>query len=120
VTASAPLFLARALFPPALLAALLALGPACATETPGELDRVEGRSYRVLKAHRERAVVTGVGCGGSREEALAAARRIAHYNLRSVTGSGTYRVVFRELGPVGDGGAICLEVEARAVPERRP
>ena len=92
----------------------LALG-ACAKPGDPLLDTRPER-YRVIDPGGVNAAATGEGCGFTDKDALEAARKVAHYNLRSMTGNADYKVEFRMLRQtVAERDRICVEVEARAV-----
>lgn len=102
-----------------LLAAAISAG--CAAEPPARTREerfpyIQDGNFRVENPSRTRASATGIGCGGSEEEAIQDARSTAHYNLRGVTGNQTYRVEYLLLRKMPREGLHCVEVEARAVP----
>ncbi|MBI4083712.1 MAG: hypothetical protein HY423_13995 [Candidatus Lambdaproteobacteria bacterium] len=80
-----------------------------------ELARTRPSRYSVRNASSDAAIATGIGCDTTEQAALVSARRVAHYNLRSVTGDSSYRVVFRIVRQVPSADRVCVEVEAQAV-----
>ncbi len=81
----------------------------------GELQRVRDENFKLSNPSRNAASATGVGCGGTKAEALGEARRTALFNLRGVTGNANYRVRYALLRELPRPGTICVEVEARAL-----
>ncbi|MBI3993363.1 MAG: hypothetical protein HY342_08815 [Candidatus Lambdaproteobacteria bacterium] len=107
--------IAAGLIPLGLLALLALSAGGC--EAPGNplLDTRPER-YRVTDPGGPHASATGEGCGFTDKEALEAARKVAHYNLRSMTGNADYKVEFRVLRQtVAERDRTCVEVEALAV-----
>lgn len=100
-----------------VLAAALALSAlsGCAEETPGGLRYVEADQVRIQDPGGPHAAATGIGCAETDTEALTNARATAQYNLRTVLGSGKYKVDFRILREVPGNKRYCVEVEARVI-----
>jgi uncharacterized lipoprotein YajG len=80
-----------------------------------EMARTRPSRYSVRNASTDAAIATGTGCDTTEQAALANARRVAHYNLRSVTGDASYNVEFRIVRQVPSADRVCVEVEAQAV-----
>lgn len=96
---------------------LLTLLGGCSAEPPlGDLDRIQDDQYSIANPSRDRASATGIGCAATAGDAVAKARDIAQFNLRTLTGAGRYRVQYRTLREVHQPGQACWEVEAKAVP----
>lgn len=107
-------------FCPALgLAALIgiaAAGGSCA-DIFDPLYATRPDQYKVRNPGILGASATGTGCGFTDKEALAAARKVAHYNLRTETGNASYTIQFRTgERTVESKDRVCVEVTARAVP----
>ncbi len=102
----------------ALLVLVLATLPAVSCSGPepptGERGNILDDAHRILRPGVIDAQATGVGCGGSSKEALTSARRVAKYNLRSLTGPARYLVRFRKEGEFTRGEQTCVEVVASA------
>lgn len=101
----------------AWIAALAALSllAACTEEKPGGLRYIQPDQYSIQDPGGPRSAATGTGCGETEKVAMTNARRTAQYNLRTMLGAGTYKVVFEILREVPGEGRYCVEVEARAV-----
>ena len=84
-------------------------------EQGGELRRVRDENFKLTNPSRDAASATGIGCGGTKAEALGEARRTAQFNLRGVTGNANYRIRYSVLRELPRPDTICLEVEARAL-----
>ena len=96
---------------------LLVLTAGCGKpDIKGELSRIADDKYRIEDPSPRNALATGVGCGGTQDEALINARRIAKFNLRSLTGPARYSVSFKTLRTIPDEKETCVEVSARATP----
>ncbi len=97
------------------LGAVLAYTAGCASSPrkarPAlDLDKISRKKELVSPGRN----ATGIGCGTTEIAALGIARKIAHFNLRSIAGDGSYKVAFTILGEVPDPRKICVRVEARA------
>ncbi len=88
-------------------AGVLAAG--CSSSPPGGEATAAEKFPRVFDGRK----ATGIGCGETESAALQNARKLAHYNLRALTGSGSYKVVFMILEEVEDPDRSCVKVEAR-------
>jgi len=90
---------------------------ACSSPKTGELRYIEDDRYAVRSPGPVRAVATGRGCGATERHAEVQARRLAEFNLRTVTGAARYNIDHELVGrePQPD-GTICVTVEARATP----
>ncbi len=95
---------------------MLALGTGCTPAPQGDLLHIQEEQHQIGNPSRDQATATGIGCGGSDKAALADARRVAEYNLRSLTGEAHYYVQFRTLRQIADPTQQCVEVQAQAVP----
>ena len=96
---------------------LLLLATACGKpDIKGELGRISDDKFSIEDPSPRNALATGVGCGPTLQEALINARRIAKFNLRSLTGAARYSVSFESLREIPDEKETCVEVSARASP----
>jgi hypothetical protein len=96
-----------------LLLSVLTAG--CAATPEGDLAQIQDQAYRIGNLSRDRAWATGTGCAPTKQGAVAKARAIATFNLRSLTGPARYAVEFHALGPAQGAGPECWAIEARAV-----
>lgn len=94
---------------------MVAVVAACTPANQGELLRIQDDQFAIGDISKNRAWATGIGCGGTEEDAIANARKIAQFNLRGLTGAAQYRVDYRVLRRVEGESQACVEVEARAV-----
>lgn len=105
-----------------LLAGWMLLAAACSGNGnsegngQGELREIRDERHRIENPSKTRALATGIGCGAVRDDAMSSARRVALFNLRSLTGEARYTVEFELLREVERPGQICFEVSARAMP----
>ena len=105
-------------------AAWLALGvlllAGCGPPRPvGELRAIKDDQFRIAHPSEIGATATGAACGGTSQEALTSAQRVAQFNLRRLTGPARYNV---RLDPVSERHTpegVCIEVSATSV-EPRP
>ena len=102
-----------------MLALLAVLAAACAEtrngEKSGNLPYIEDRNFQVENPSKDHASATGIGCGGTENEALLDARNTARFNLRGVTGNATYKIRFTHVRDIPREGLFCMEVKATAV-----
>ena len=101
---------------------LLALIPwigiaACSSSPPRQSPPIEtalvrDANFKVISPGTPDAQVTGIGCGVTEKEALAMARRIAHFNLRGVEGPGLKGVRYTVLRELPRENSVCVEVAA--------
>lgn len=90
---------------------------ACSDGPPPAKTQIQASrpaNITVRNPSRDFASVTGMSCSGLESEAMLNARRIAAYNLRSVTGPNTNEMVFKVLEKKEQGRKICVTVEATA------
>lgn len=101
---------------PALVLAGLVLA-ACggAPQPTGELREILDENHQIADPGIIGASATGRGCAVSRNEALTMARRVAQFNLRSLTGSARYKVRYELLDETEDLKGFCVVFSARAV-----
>ena len=99
-----------------LIAAAILL--ACGAPQPpqGELLNIQDDQHEIANPSKLHATATGMGCGTTKEEALTSARRVAQFNLRSLSGQARYLVAFELLNERPNSDGICVEVAARAMP----
>lgn len=106
------------------LLAILALGLAvlaagCSSEgPPGELRAILPGQHQIAHPGVIDASATGEGCGPTRTRALTSAQRVAHFNLRTLTGQGRYNVRFDLVGERETAQGVCIQVNAVAVAPR--
>lgn len=106
--------------PPALAAGALLLAlvlGACNGEPlpPGERRYTHDSQHRIADPGVIGASATGTGCAVSRRRALTIARRVAQFNLRSLTGAARYNVRFDLVSETSDAQGYCVEFSARAI-----
>lgn len=100
-----------------LLALAMLWLPGCGGQPrpAGELLGIEDDQHRIANPARIGASATGKGCGVTRQEALTSAQRVAHFNLRSLTGQARYNVRFDLVAETRTTQGVCIEVSALAV-----
>ena len=86
----------------------------CSALLESELARILDQAFNIGALTKKNPWATGIGCGGTKKDALDNARNVAQYNLRSLTGPTRYRVEYSTKGPAKNAGPGCWEVEARA------
>ena len=100
------------------IVATLAAAGACAENQqdrkPSRFPYIQHHNFKVEVSSPDMASATGIGCGATEKEALADARKTAHFNLREVTGNANYKIRFKLLREVPKPGRICVEVKASA------
>jgi hypothetical protein len=100
----------------ALLGAVCGLALAgCGSETFGELRNIQADRHSIANPGKIHASATGLGCGLTQHEALTTAKRVAQFNLRSLTGEGRYNLRFNVLNETENPQGVCVEVTALAV-----
>lgn len=103
-----------------VLAAALVVGWAgCGlfdSPVPKDLREIQDDRHRIENPSPKNALATGRGCAYSRREAMETARKVARFNLRSLTGDETYKVRFRLVSEKPEKGRVCVEMSARARP----
>jgi hypothetical protein len=101
-----------------VLPGLVLLGSGCGGQPrpADELRNIQEDRHRIADPSRLHALATGIGCGGTRQDALTSAQRVAQFNLRSLTGEARYLVEFAVLRELPEPQRYCVEVSARAVP----
>ena len=104
--------MASLLRPSALIAGILLVLAGCAADPRGDLDSLRDDQFRIRNPGEPGAAATAIGCGESKKDALANARRAAEYNLRSMMGARRLRIRFETLGRIPDPQRVCVEVEA--------
>jgi len=112
-----------ALLGTALLAAAWGGGlAACSEVVPGEMRYIQEDQRRVENPGKIGARAIGRGCDSTKGDALEMARRVALYNLRSVTGQARYTVTYRITNFIPSAPEAqdyyCYEVEAESVLSR--
>jgi hypothetical protein len=112
------LSMAKLLTPPAILVTLVVLAAAaCAGDGMERAERfpyIHQPNFRVENPSRDHASATGIGCGGTEQDALMEARNTARFNLRGVTGNGNYKIRYELLREIPEGTKLCVEVKATA------
>lgn len=101
-----------------VLALLLGVFSGCTQddEVRGELRNILDEHHEIRNPSKNHASASGYGCGFNRKEAINTARRIADYNLRSLTGVAKYNTAYRVLKQHPDLNNYCVEVLATASP----
>ena len=97
---------------------LLLLG-GCTEGPLGELRDIRPERHSIADPGVVGASATGRGCGHTRSEALDTARRVAQFNLRSLTGSARYSIRYNLLSETRTEEGVCMEMNALAL-EPRP
>ncbi|MCH8883734.1 MAG: hypothetical protein IIA41_09595 [SAR324 cluster bacterium] len=100
----------------ALIAGILLVLAGCAADPRGDLDAVRDDQFRIRNPGEPGAAASAIGCGESKKDALANARRAAEYNLRSMMGTRRLRIRYETLGRIPDPRRVCVEVEAISRP----
>ena len=96
---------------------LVAALAACAPQQPhDDLYYIRDDQHEITDPSRDHATATGVGCAGAVARARLKARRVAEYNLRSLTGAARYRLAFDRVREWERTGEVCVEMIARAIP----
>ncbi len=92
---------------------------ACSAAPPsGNLQYIEPDTYRVENPSADRALVTGIGCAPTANEAEERAREVSTFNLRRVTGNARYQIEYSRLRETSQSDRVCVEVQAQAIPLR--
>lgn len=89
---------------------------ACGGPRPrGELLGIQDDQYTIADPGKIGASATGRGCGFTPKQALTSARRVAQFNLRTLTGVARYNVRYDPLSQSRTDTGYCVEVSATAV-----
>jgi hypothetical protein len=97
------------------LCALLALGACAAPRPTGELLGIQDDQHAIANPGKIGASATGQGCGLTLQEALTSARRVAHFNLRTLTGEARYNVRYDLVSQTANPQGVCVVLSAQAV-----
>jgi hypothetical protein len=94
----------------------LALLAGCGAPRPtGELLGIQDDQHAIAHPSKIGASATGSGCGTTQKEALTSARRVAQFNLRTLTGEARYNVRFDLVSETQTPQGFCVELSAKAV-----
>jgi len=81
---------------------------------PGEMREIRDENHDIYNPSKDMASATGYGCGENYQQAMVNAKRIAEFNLRSLTGHRKYSIRYNTVELYPDINNYCIKMLATA------